>query len=122
MGKILIEGMRIYAFHGCLEEEAKIGGNYRVDVAIETDFEKAAVTDDLNETIDYVTVYNLVKKEMAIRSKLIEHVGKRIQNALMETFGAIDGLEVKVVKIAPPMNGDVRQVSVVLNSKRISSI
>ena len=122
MGKILIEGIHIYAFHGCLEEEAKIGGNYRIDVLMETNFEKAAVTDDLDETIDYVMVYNLIKKEMAIRSKLIEHVGKRILTAMMEAFNAIDFLEVKVIKIAPPMNGDVRQVSVVLTSKRDAHI
>jgi dihydroneopterin aldolase len=117
MGKILIEGIQIYAFHGCLEEEAKIGGNYKIDILIETNFEKAAASDDLTETIDYVEVYNLVKREMAIRSKLIEQVAKRILDAMLASFKTIEFLEVKVVKIAPPMNGDVRQVSVVLSSK-----
>jgi len=80
MNKILVEGIKVYAYHGCLEEEGKIGCNYIVDVTMETDFMKAAIADDLKQTIDYVTVYTIVKKEMAIRAKLIEHVGLRIIN------------------------------------------
>jgi len=115
MGIILIEGIKLYAYHGCLAEEAKIGANYIVDVTIETDFEQAATTDDLTQTIDYVTVYDIVKKEMAIRSKLIEHVGKRILNQLKADFKkSLQKAEVKITKLNPPMNGNVERVSVIL--------
>ena len=46
MGIINVTGIQLYAYHGCLEEEAKIGGNYIVDVKIETDFMEAQVEDD----------------------------------------------------------------------------
>src|ERR1017187_10896357 len=78
MIKIIVEGISIYSYHGCLEEEAKIGGNYIVDVIMETDFIEATKTDDLSKTIDYVIVFNIVKAQMAIHSKLIESVGQRI--------------------------------------------
>ena len=111
---INIEGINLYAYHGCLEEEAKIGGNYIVDILMETNFEIASKNDELSETIDYVDAYAIVKEQMAIRSKLIEHVGKRIQDGLLAKFNSLKYLEVKVIKISPPMNGNVEKVSVIL--------
>lgn len=110
--KINIEGIKLYAYHGCLEEEAKIGGNYIVDVYMETDFTEAAVSDDLNKTIDYCAIYEIAKAEMAQRSKLIEHVGKRIFDRIKSEFKSINHLNVKITKLVPPMNGEVEQVSI----------
>lgn len=110
--KINIEGIKLYAYHGCLEEEARIGGNYIVDVYITTDFTEAAKTDDLNKTIDYCAIYEISKAEMAIRSKLIEEVCQRIHTKIRNSFKMIDSLTVKVTKLVPPMNGDVEKVSV----------
>ena len=81
---------------------------------METDFEKAALTDDLSETIDYVQVYEIVKTAMAIPSKLIEHVGHRIIDKLKAEIKSIEEVEVKVTKLHPPMNGEVESVSVVI--------
>ena len=114
MHKIILEGIRIYAYHGCLKEESKIGSNYIVDVTMETDFSEAAQTDNLNKTIDYVAVYNIVKTIMAIRSNLIEQVGQRIINELKKEFTALKRVEVKVSKLNPPMNGNVEKVSIVI--------
>ena len=114
MHKIIVEGIKIYAYHGCLTEESKIGGHYIVDVIMETDFSEAAQTDDLNKTIDYVIVYTIVKTQMAIRANLIEHVGKRIFIELKKEFTTLKSLEVKVTKLNPPMNGNVERVSIVI--------
>ncbi len=109
---INIEGINLYAYHGCLDEEAKIGGNYIVDVYLITDFTEAAKTDDLTKTIDYCTVYEIAKAEMAIRSKLIEQVCERIYTRIRKEFPALISAHVKITKLVPPMNGDVDKVSV----------
>lgn len=109
---INIEGIKLYAYHGCLEEEAKIGGHYIVDVYMTTDFSEAAKNDDLLKTIDYCTVYEISKAEMAVRSKLIEQVCERIFNRLRSEFSTLKTLHVKLTKLLPPMNGDVEKVSV----------
>jgi dihydroneopterin aldolase len=114
MHKITVEGIKVYAYHGCLEEESKIGTNYTVDVLMETDFSEAAKTDDLEKTIDYVIVYTIVKTQMAIRSKLIEQVGQRIVDELKKQFDTLKKVEVKVTKINPPMNGNVERVSIII--------
>lgn len=110
--EIAIEDIQLYAYHGCMEEEGIIGQNYRVDVYITTDYSEAAATDDLLKTVDYVQVYDIVKREMAIRSKLIEHVAKRICEALSSEIKSIEKCLVKVTKYNPPVNGVMGNASV----------
>lgn len=112
--QISVEGIRLYAYHGCLPEETKIGGEYIVDVYLVYDFHEAAVKDDLNLTIDYCKVFDICKTEMAIPSKLIEHVGKRIYDKIIHTFPKLIETKVKVTKLLPPMNGPVDMVSVII--------
>lgn len=111
---IEVNGIKIYAFHGCLPEEEKIGGHYSVDVMLNTDFTFAASEDDLTKTIDYVDVNRIVCEEMAIRSKLIEHVGQRIVNRLKQEVQGLLNVRVKVTKICPPINGDVENVAIII--------
>lgn len=114
MQTINIRGIRLFAYHGCLEEEALIGGDYVVNVILKGDFSAAAKSDNLADTADYIKVYRIVKAEMAIRSKLIEHVAERIANQLKKELTTVKQLSVEVVKINPPMNGEVDEVSVVI--------
>jgi dihydroneopterin aldolase len=111
---IEVNGIKVYAFHGCLEEEGKIGGNYLVDVMLNTNFSIAAKNDDLTQTIDYVDINKIVCEEMAIRSKLIEHVGQRIIYRIKQKIKNIDYLKIKVTKICPPINGDVDNVAIII--------
>lgn len=115
MHQIILEGINVYAYHGCLEEEGRIGANYIVKISMVTDYTEAAKTDDLSKTIDYVSVYQITKEEMAIRAKLIEHVAQRIVNRLKKEFKTLQKVEVKVTKLNPPMNGNVDQVSVIIS-------
>ncbi len=111
---IEVNGIKLYAFHGCLEEESLIGGNYVVDVSITTDFQIAAETDTLENTIDYVVVNKIVKQEMAIRSKLIEQVGHRILLSLKNACNNMHSVRIKIIKICPPINGDVDNVAIII--------
>lgn len=111
---IEVNGIKLYAYHGCLEEEGKIGGNYTVDVSLETDFTQAAKDDTLSDTIDYVDINRIVKEEMAIRSKLIEHVGQRILDRIKDLFPNLKSVSVKVTKVCPPINGDVENVAIII--------
>jgi len=112
--QINVEGIRLYAYHGCLAEETKIGGEYIVDVYMVYDFNEAALKDDLNLTVDYCHVFSICKEEMSIPSKLIETVGKRIYNRIIHTFPKLIETKVKVTKLLPPMNGPVDKVSIVI--------
>lgn len=113
---IEVNGIKLYAYHGCLEEEGRIGGNYVVDVHLRTNFQEAALNDELSQTIDYVHINAIVTQEMGIRSKLIEHVGQRIVSRIEQEINGLIGLRVKVTKICPPINGDVTDVAIIIET------
>ncbi len=118
MGVIKVNGIKLYAYHGCMSEEARIGTNYIVDVTVHTDLSKAASTDELSDTTDYVSINKIVQKQMMIRSKLIEVVCKRILDIIMEDHPEVERAEVTITKMHPPINGDVDSVSVTMESIR----
>lgn len=109
MGVIEVNGIKVFAYHGCLEEEARIGGHYSVDVRVEADLAQAERTDDLTTTVDYGRVASIVREQMAIRSRLIEHVCRRILNGLKAEWPGEPRFRVRVVKLRPPIHGDVEQ-------------
>ena len=112
---VVVDGIKLYAYHGCLPEEEKIGGHYIVNVAIDTNFEASFSSDDLIDTVDYVLINQIVKEEMAIRSKLIEHVGYRIVSRFKKEIKGIKSIKIEVKKVCPPIGGDVDSVSIIIS-------
>ena len=119
MGIIRLTNIRVFTNHGCLIEEAKIGSDYRVDLEIKADLRKSAETDELADTVDYVHLNNIVKEEMAIRSKLLEHVAKRIIVRIFNELPMVSRILLEVSKINPPIGGDVEQVTIVMEEFRV---
>ncbi len=113
MQELFIEDIRLHAFHGCLDEEAKLGGKYRVDVKAVADFNACADTDNLEKTVDYVLVYQMVSEEMGIRSKMIETVAKRIAERLKKAYPWVSEWEVNLTKFSPPVQGNLGQSRIV---------
>jgi dihydroneopterin aldolase len=111
MGLIQIEGMEFFAYHGCFSEEQVIGNKFIVDIDFEVETSKAEITDDLSETINYQTVYNLIKFEIEKKSYLLEHIAKRIVDSIISKFNQIEFLTVRVSKINPPLGGKIEKVS-----------
>ena len=118
MGTIKLENIRTFSFHGCLAEEALIGSDYRVDLEIKTDLRKSAQTDELNDTVDYVLLHRIVVEEMAIRSKLLEHVAHRIIARIFNEIPAISRILLAVSKLNPPIGGDVEAVTIEMEEYR----
>jgi len=114
MAKIIMENMEFYGFHGHYAEEQLTGGRYGVDIVIDTNDPRAIDTDDLNDTIDYSAIYGVVRREMAVPSKLIEHLTGRILRSVRESIGDAGKITVKVSKLSPPVGGKMESFSVVL--------
>ncbi|MFT4602561.1 MAG: dihydroneopterin aldolase [Arenicella sp.] len=107
-------GIEVFAYHGCMQEEAILGGKFIVDIQIETDFSKSAKSDEIIDTIDYVRVREIVVAQMAIRSKLIEHVGYRILEEFKKEFPGAIKSRIKVRKMNAPIGGVVGEVAIVI--------
>src|SRR5690606_33485279 len=103
MGKIILENIRIYSNHGCLDEEALIGSDYLIDLEIHADLSKSAETDDLDDTVDYVHLNKIVKEEVSIRSKLLEKVAARVLERVQNEIPMVSYAKVKLSKMNPPI-------------------
>lgn len=112
MGTIRLKNIQLYAYHGCLVEEGKIGSDYRVDLSVEANLSTSAVTDELHDTVDYVHLNKIIKEEMAVRSKLLEHVAKRILDRIFNEITMVTVAVISVSKINPPIGGNVAEVAI----------
>ncbi len=118
MGIIKVENIRVYAYHGCLKEETQIGSDYRVDLEVKANLLTSAKTDELSDTVDYVLLNKIIKEEMAIPSKLLETVAKRILNRIFNEDKLVKKATVSVSKINPPIGGDVEYVTIKMTDRR----
>lgn len=118
MGVIEVTNIKVYAYHGCLVEEGKIGSDYRVDLEVEANLSTSAKSDNLKDTVDYVLLNQIVKDEMAVRSKLLEEVANRILIRILNESSLVNKATVWVSKINPPIGGNVEKVTIKMTKKR----
>ena len=118
MGTIKLKNIRTFSYHGCLVEESKIGSDYTVDLEIKADLRTPMETDELADTVDYVHLNKIIMEEMAIRSKLLEHVAHRIVKRIFGEIPSISRVLLSVSKINPPIGGDVEAVTIQLEEYR----
>ena len=109
---IILNEMKFYSYHGVMPQENTVGAENKVSLNIETDFNEAAMTDNLDGTINYAEIHEAVKKEMSVPSKLLEHLAYRISKRLFDDFTAIKSIEITIFKENPPMGADCKEVGI----------
>jgi len=114
MAEIALEGMEFYAYHGCFKEEKIIGTKFKVDLKVRADLENSELSDRLDDTMDYQVLYNIVSEQMEIRADLLEHLCRRIIDAIISRFPHINHVIVTVAKLNPPLGGKLKNVSLSL--------
>ena len=105
IGIIELEGMEFKAYHGVLEQEKVRGNEFVVDFRGELDLSAAAESDNLNDTLNYADIYEIVAYEMSIPSELLENVAGRILKAIEKQFPQLVSFSVRVSKKRPPVDG-----------------
>ena len=118
MGIIRVENIRVFAYHGCLTEEKKIGSDYSVDLEVEANLQISAKSDKLSDTVDYVLLNRIVKEEMLKPSHLLETVGRRILDRIFDEDALVNKATVWVSKLNPPIGGDVEKVTIKMTENR----
>ena len=117
---VKVENLKIYAFHGCMNEEKVIGSDYVVNITAICFVNKEVFQDVISGTVDYVDLARIAKQEMSIRAKLLEVVVKRIIDRSFEEIKVLNKISVTISKINPPINADVEAVSVTMAEERKS--
>ena len=118
MGYIYLRDVRFYAYHGVLSQESRVGGWFTVTLRVGVDMSRAAETDDVNDTVSYAALYELLKREMAVPSKLLEHVAGRIVRAIGQKFPQITSIDLWLIKENPPMGADCQGAGVEIHVKK----
>ena len=111
---IELKNMIFFAHHGVSEQETKVGNDFSVTVRFSADLSAACQSDNVEDTISYARVYDLVRKEMAQPSQLIEHAAFRILQKIKNSFSKIEQVEVTVAKTHPPLAGQMDYAAVTI--------
>lgn len=117
-GRIALEGLEFHAYHGVYPHERNSGNWFEVDISVETDFSSGAAQDDLQGTVNYESLFQIIKLEMEKPSKLLETVAEQIVQDVMDQLPAVMQVDLKVSKLNPPIGGKARKASVMISKRR----
>lgn len=115
---ILLNNLCFYAYHGVDKQETLVGNEFSISLRIKVDIQRAIETDEVSDTVSYADIYETVKTEMTIPSKLLEHAGGRIIKSLFQRFPKIEEIELKLTKRNPPMGADIEAAGIEIYSTR----
>ena len=115
---VFLKNVRFYAFHGVMAQERQVGGEFLLSLKVGYPLDKAMESDDVTDTLNYATLFDLVKQEMDIPSQLLEHVAGRIAKAIVTVFPEVTSIDLELTKQNPPMDADCEGAGVVVKVKR----
>ena len=114
---VFLRNVRFYAFHGVMPQERQVGGDFLLSLRVGYPLAKAMESDDVVETLNYATLFDLAKREMDIPSQLLEHVAGRIAKAITTAFPEVTSIDLELTKLNPPMGADCEGAGVILKLK-----
>jgi dihydroneopterin aldolase len=117
-GKVALEGLEFHAFHGVYPHERDSGNWFEVSISVETDFTEGAKNDELSGTVNYETLFRIIRDEMERPSKLLETVAEKIIDDVLQELPAAMQVELKISKINPPIGGKCRKASISISKRR----
>ncbi|MBR6649513.1 MAG: dihydroneopterin aldolase [Bacteroidaceae bacterium] len=116
--KIALQNIHLYAYHGVMQQEQQIGAWFTIDTELTIKEHHCTATDDINGTVSYADVYDIIVREMSQPSKLLENVAHRIIKSIFEKFSIVTDINITVTKETPPMGGDRLSAAVTLSATR----
>ena len=115
---IQLQEMRFYAYHGVMEQEQSVGGEYLVSLDVDADLSQPVMSDAVADTVNYAALYDVVAREMEQPSQLLEHVAGRIAQRVLDDFPQVESLSIRITKCNPPMGADCKGASVEIRASR----
>lgn len=112
---ITLREVRFHAFHGVMPQERKVGADFTVTLRVKADLSRPVFSDNVDDTLNYASLYDVLKREMAQPSRLLEHVAGRIGQAVFDSFPQVETADVTLAKLNPPMGADSKGATVELH-------
>lgn len=122
MDKILFNRMEFYGYHGVYKEENVLGQRFYVDLEIGMDLSRAGKSDQLEDTVNYAELYQLVQQVMEKEKyALIETAAEQCTQRILSTFPLVEDVCLRLIKPDPPIPGHYKSVGVEIHRKRTNS-
>ena len=112
---IYINDLRFHAFHGVMPQERLTGNDYSVDLRVGYDVSSAMLSDHVNDTVNYATLFEIFRQEMSVPSQLVERVAYRIADRISRRYPDVTRMDVRVTKLNPPLGADCHGAGVELH-------
>ena len=112
---IYITDLRFHAFHGVMPQERLVGNDYSIDIKIGYNVSDAMISDEVDDTLNYAEVYQIVDQEMGVPSKLVERVAYRICDRLFRKYASISSIDIRLTKLNPPFGADCKGAGIELH-------
>ncbi len=112
MALIRLMNMTFYGYHGVAAAEKETGRRYEVDCELDCDISKAAKSDHLDDTVNYVSIYHVVEEFLERHHyNLLETLAERLRVELKKQTG-VSRITVRVRKRIPPVPGNIDYIEV----------
>ncbi|CAN5133354.1 dihydroneopterin aldolase [soil metagenome] len=109
MTTIVLSELRFYSYHGVHQEERITGTDFIVSAQVRFD-ENSQLIKELHQTINYVTVFEIIRKRMEVSTMLLETIAMETANDIYNLFPFVNYIKVSIAKQHPPvesLKGDV---------------
>lgn len=117
--RILLEGIHGFGYHGLFEHERINGQDFFVDVTLEVNLQAASVSDEIEDTINYAEISDLVAAEITSNPvSLIEKLAGRIAERILTSYSKIDSVMVTVHKPQAPVTATLKDIAVQITRTR----
>ncbi len=121
MDRILLKGLSFFGRHGCHQAEKDLGQKFLVDIELECDLEAASHSDDLDDTIDYIAIYNHARDVIEGPSvQLLEVLAQRIADFALQDE-RVDSAWVSIRKPHVAVPGPLEYLGVEITRSRDSA-
>jgi len=121
MGKlhqVMVSELKLFGYHGIYEEERLQGTFFQFDLNVSTDFSGAIDNDQLDDSLNYVKLIEIVKQENEKPSDMLESLGDRIAKTIFDAYPLAKGLRLKIQKLNPPIGEDLKSVGILIEESR----
>lgn len=119
MDKILVKGLKIFAYHGVNPEEKENGQNFILDITADVNLKTPCLTDNVDDTVSYAKIIKEANRVFLLqKDDLLERAAKRVADALLEKFDKITAVTVLLKKPEAPIKADFEYVAVEITVRR----
>jgi 7,8-dihydroneopterin aldolase/epimerase/oxygenase len=119
LDKIIIKGLKVFAYHGVNPEEKRDGQPFELDITLYLPLLRAGQTDDLSSTVSYAKATKTVIRVMTEASyDLLERAAQRVAEQLFLEYHEVDKVRVLLKKPEAPVKADFDYMAVMITRRR----